>query len=96
MNELLLTDWISIIAAVVMVTTAVSTILNIRRTGKKDTKADAETLAKISKDIEYIRLELIKLQDIPRQIGELKIASDFHQRQINCLNTQFEDMGKKM
>lgn len=86
LNQLAFTDWIVIINAVVMIFNMVHAITNSRRAAQHDITADVKALSQISTDIEYIKLELKKLEEIPTRIRTLEVRTDHMQKQIDEMN----------
>ena len=92
-DQLLMTDWITLASAAVMALSAVATVTTLRRNGRQDVRSNAELLARICKDIEYIRLQLSKLEDVPREVVELRTAGEFRQRELDELRKQLTAAG---
>ena len=87
-NQLLLTDWIALASAAIMALSAAATVMNLRRNRREDVRASAELLARICKDIEYIRLELTKLEELPHEIVELRASGEYQRREIEELKSR--------
>ena len=88
-------EWMALISFVFSMATSVLMIIAFVRSGKKDTKFDAERLTKMQSDIEHILLDVVEMKSVPGRMAVIETSAVYWQMQREEMQKQIDELRKE-